>query len=754
MNRNSSWSISNNSTHYSSNAESSQVMAWARDKATGEPMYIMELDSNHTGANCDCECPSCDLPLVAVNAAKKEYRIRPHFRHPDGAIKSDCMYLSARLAALQLLRTEGFILLPKIRRSGTAVGLSGTAYEAWIERPTERVFIRDFNFNDKTAAILTLDDGRKLRFELFGDGAKIASDGGHIASIRLNLTDPAIAGMDIEELRSRISLIPDGMCWLSHWNDQEMIAEAKAEANRKADDFMDLQSRYSDDLEGIDKKFRRETVLHWEVKNILAESMELRVPSLDVFAIGCSDSGVKVKREWARNVEVIPLLSVQTEKRLGCVIPDIIAKTHHEHGGTLLVEVTVTNHIDNQRLNRIKDQNLPTLEIDLSRSGGLVSRSELKTIVVDGLELKKWLHHPEIANRSLILEAEITAEVKRINDAEHAKQEYIKQVLNTPIQEIIAEYLDAITKLADFDTLDSMSSDAIFSKESTNYLLKEIGKKLAIFGYPEALDDELTTGRQGIIPRILSIKIGRGVGYKLNSTMEVMNAIKQSSNGNSTNHTIYMIAEKVYRHGSITENPEWYAEWVNVVKRSLRSGSKTYRRDTKFDGFLSLLFPELKDPLSKKIKEVKKINPSISDANLKIQQNKEWWAKNQASHSNIDNKVKELIHTYRYFQINFNQVFDDAKTIDDVNAYLKWFDTWNIRYGLEYKVNPIAMVLNAAGFSGALEQCDIYLRQVKSRGISVARSSVSNGYASSPLNSDKTNLYAEMKGRSGPRKPN
>lgn len=625
MIQNSAWSVGKSLASVFAISESSHVIAWARDIETGKPVYIMELDSTRRGSNCGCECASCGLPLVAVNAAKLEYRIRPHFRHPDGAVKSDCMYLSARLAALELLRTQGFILLPKVAKSGTAVGISGTTYGAWVERAAERVAIRDFNFRDRTAAVLTLDDGRKLRFELFGNGAKKDTDGGLVASIQLNLSDPAIAGMSIDELRSRISLIPDGMCWLSHWDDEEISAEAKAEAEEKADNFMDLQSNYADELDGIEKIYRHETVLHWEVKNILAESMGLRVPALEALASGSSSSGIQVQRQWIRDSAFIPLLSVQTEKQLGSVIPDVIAKTKAEHGGTLLMEVTVTNRIDPERLRKIKQQNLPALEIDLSRSGGLVSRSELKAIVVDGLELKKWLHHPELAKQSEKLDDEVAVEVERINDAVKAQQARIRQVQSVPIQEIIKEYLDAVTELAEFDVRDLLSSNDLSRKASTRIRLEEASEKLAIRGYPEAREKELNTGRQGVISRILSIKLAKGVGYKLSSTMEVMNAIKQSSSRNSSNHTIYMIAEKVYRSANAAVSPDWYVQWVNEVKRSLRAEELTYERDRKFDRFLSLLFPEMDGPLSK---QIRRTNVAHSGAEAQIRYNMQWWANN------------------------------------------------------------------------------------------------------------------------------
>ena len=61
------------------------MLAWARETATGEPRYILEIDDQHRGADCGCECPSCGLPLVAVNAARTQWVRRPHFRHPAGA---------------------------------------------------------------------------------------------------------------------------------------------------------------------------------------------------------------------------------------------------------------------------------------------------------------------------------------------------------------------------------------------------------------------------------------------------------------------------------------------------------------------------------------------------------------------------------------------------------------------------------------------------------------------------------------------
>jgi len=68
------------------------VMAWGKDTQTGAARYIFELDERRRGG---CVCYSCGKPLTAVNAAKVQWQIRPHFRHPDGAERTACLVLTA-----------------------------------------------------------------------------------------------------------------------------------------------------------------------------------------------------------------------------------------------------------------------------------------------------------------------------------------------------------------------------------------------------------------------------------------------------------------------------------------------------------------------------------------------------------------------------------------------------------------------------------------------------------------------------------
>lgn len=569
----------------------SHVQAWARDSLTGEPVYIMELSENRRGAKCGCECPSCDLQLTAVNAAKSEYIKRPHFRHPNGAEKSDCLFLAARLAELQLLRERGVLQLPARRVLGKVLGLSGMQHEAWVEYPAERVKIRNFDFHDKAFALFTLDDGRQLRLQLIGSGIR-SEDGSVLPTIFLDIKDAALAGMSLEELRKRATLIPDGLCWQSHWNDAELQGQANEVALAKAIDLMDIEGEYLDELKDIEPKFRRETLLHLEVKKILSEAGQIRVPSVPCGVSRIADDGYDIEKFSGFPSAMIPLMDVKLEKRFGSVIPDVTAQIPEEHGGVLLIEVTVTNTIQPERQKRIQENNVPALEIDLSRAGGLISRSELRELVIEGLELKRWLCHPAAYLLHQKLEAEADAELEERNDAIQEREDARQLTLKTPVEQIAKDYLNAIYL---YQTADRNSAASNFDESSR--LLRNVfiqAERLEIHGFGAAMDEELFGSRGKIIPRILAIKNGGGVGYDLDSTMGVMNAIKQTHAKRRTYHTLYLIAEAVYRKEDAPANPAWYVEWVEEIKKSIVSSAKMYARTRRYDRLLSLLFPEMR----------------------------------------------------------------------------------------------------------------------------------------------------------------
>lgn len=331
------------------------VMAWARDAATGEPRYILELDAQHRGAKCGCECPSCGLPLTAVNAAKTVFVRRPHFRHPEGAERSECLVLAARAAALRQLQEDGWLELPRRRMSATATGLSGEVHEAWVERPSERLRVTNFDFRDRAVAMLTLEDGRLLRVELTGTansaaGLVLDADGHPVPTITLALDDPSLAGMAPDELRRRLQLLPDSLCWRSHWSDEDLLAEATAAARREALFYFDeVPEGLELPSEVLAPALKRQSVLHYEVMRLLAEAKLLQVPGWEVRVEQLLPDGKVVSRSDRAAPDRLTLSEVRLEKRFGNIVPDVTCDAvSTESGlsiGPLFIEVTVANAI-------------------------------------------------------------------------------------------------------------------------------------------------------------------------------------------------------------------------------------------------------------------------------------------------------------------------------------------------------------------------------------------------------------------------
>lgn len=595
MDQTSDWQVNSEDSARAGRLQS-HVQAWARDSSTGEPVYITELSPNRRGAKCGCECQSCGLPLTAVNAAKSEYIKRPHFRHPHGTEKSECMFLAARLAALQLLRDQGVFELPARKISGKVVGLSGTQHEAWIEHPIERLKIRDFDFRDKAWALITFEDGRQLRFLLIGSSV-LDEAGLVIPTISLDLKDAKLAGMSPEELRKRTTLLPDGLCWHSHWKDAELQTRADDAALAKAVDLLDIAGEYADDLIGVEKKYRRETLLHLEVKKLLSEARHIRVPEVQCYVLRTADDGDDIEKSIDFPSATIPLTDVALEKRFGRLIPDVTARTTEKHGSVLLIEVTVKNAINRVRQEQICVNNMPTIEIDLSRVGGLMSRAELRELVINNVECKRWLCHPEADLCQQELESAADAELQERNSRIRALQEKKRSILVTSVAAIAKDYLMAIeehqTVARSASAEDSDETSRLFA------LIAFHAELLAARGFPEANDNDLYGSRSQIIPRILAIRRGGGIGYELYSTMGIMNAIKQSQVGNRKFHTIYLIAFNVYQRPEASNPPAWYGAWVNEIKKSIEKHEITYIRPRKYDKLLSLLFPEMAIGLSK-----------------------------------------------------------------------------------------------------------------------------------------------------------
>ncbi len=576
------------------------IMAWARDQDTGEPRYIFELDADRRGNKSRCICPSCLEPLTAANVAKAEYIRRPHFRHPPGTEKHSCSIVAARIALLKEIQADGWIQLPQSRRKATATGLSGQTYEAWVAAPAEKMRIANVNFQDHARALLTLDDGRQLEVLLTGSAAMSTSNE-ICACLTINVEDSEVASLSPEEIRKRLTLMPDWLCWQSHWQDNVLDAEAQGLLHIQMIEAMEVPP--SDlDLSNIPAELRRETVLHYLAKQILRDAGEIQVPAIHHEVSRHATTGAVFTRTWSKPEATLTLTNIELECRLGNIVPDVVCDAQDELGNCLTrlcIEITVTNTIGDERRTRLQQGGDATLEVDLSQTGGRLNLAEFKDMLVREIAFKNWIWHPEASAALIELEKQVLDDVQKEQIETKNSQNWREEVLAMDVGEIGRRYLAAVTAyLQEPDHLDNSESGAsrheLASKQSEMYRLADM---LEIHGY---LGGKRINKRQAarILARFLSLKQDRGVGYRVKTGFEVLNAVWQSRDGNRQDIPMYLAAARLWKIHLSDKQAETVQMWRREVKASIAAREAKYLRQPINDRLLALLFPDLAGALA------------------------------------------------------------------------------------------------------------------------------------------------------------
>lgn len=563
------------------------VMAWGKDAQTGDARYIFELDESRRGARSGCVCYSCGKPLTAVNAAKAQWQIRPHFRHPDGAERNACLVLTARAAALSLLREHDRIVLPARRVDAQVTGISGKLYDAWEVRPAERVNIKSFKLRDQVSAVLTLEDGRQFLVRLTGS-LQGAPDGEVLPVIELVVDDPALAAMDPATLKAKLHLLVEAGAWCGQdWAASELANQAKQKAEKAAAEALDwLPKEGVPELEGASSQ---ESVLHWLTKEILRQEGRLQVPAVVYRELW---AGSREHREIARRPgSLLQLSDVRLERKVGQIRPDVVAQYVDPFGGTggvLLVEVTVTNEIAPERLARIQAEGKAALEINIGQLGGSLTRQDFSRLVIEELTVKRWLHHPWLVEKAAQRQAE----------SEEASRQFANELADTK-----ERYLSAVRHLAALRAEDLDTPEAKQARKDGLEVVRKIGEALSLYGCEGADDSELYGWQGCILDRLLSIHVRKPVGSRLETLWQVVHTVTlEKAADKVTWHTLYLWALVAYPVRWAPHHQEHIDRWRKRVwsdlKQCARDGrASAYLRDRKFDPLLGLLFPELRQHL-------------------------------------------------------------------------------------------------------------------------------------------------------------
>lgn len=131
-------------------------------------------------------------------------------------------------------------------------------------------------------------------------------------------------------------------------------------------------------------KYGYETSLHMAAKRIISEAKKFTVPPIyDKFPI--SDKVIKRTNSIEISVD-----SVELEKYMGDIIPDIIIYSGNKK---IMVEIFVSHAIDEEKEKKIKEHNISTIEIDLSNKKDIISEEELREILLNNSDLKRWVYN-------------------------------------------------------------------------------------------------------------------------------------------------------------------------------------------------------------------------------------------------------------------------------------------------------------------------------------------------------------------------
>ena len=484
--------------------------------------------------------------------------------------------------------------------SSRVIGLSGAGHEAWAELPPQKVRVSQIDFNDRAFAVLTLDDGRKLRVALTGNIDEDASNADRtlIPCITIDVEE-SLAGLDAAGIRERLELLPDAVCWRSHWDDDHLRREAEGKARWQAIEDLDWPADDIDLPPGLSPQLRRETLLHYEVKRILEGAGQISVPGFEIVEELKAEGLPTLRREFTRDVSILELTNTRLETRVGQTVPDVVTEAWADggqSGAPLLIEVTVTNHIDEERQQRIEALDMAALEIDLSLAGGRVTRSGLHHLVVHDVSLKRWLVHPEMGKVRRELQAELQTEMEVRKEIVRLNEERRARVMAEPLAEVVQRYVAAAEDMFIAGENESAASKVEF--EAARHAVAASVEEMRWRGFPEAGNEDLL-GHHRILSRILSIKRDTGIGYRYSSGFEVLNAIRQSGDLYASEWTIYLIAAKVYAPTLSDGQRLWLDQWREKVTQAIHDINFTVMRDDSYDRLLSVAFPEMAEGLAK-----------------------------------------------------------------------------------------------------------------------------------------------------------
>lgn len=100
------------------------------------------------------------------------------------------------------------------------------------------------------------------------------------------------------------------------------------------------------------------------------------------------------------------------------------------------------------------------------------------------------------------------------------------------------------------------------------------------------------------LPRLLSIKYGRPIGYRYKTVWEVLNAaLNMSLTSRRPFNIVYLMAVKQFKPHLSPEHAKRIEDHRHEVRKSITAGEDRFLREERYDAAIGLIFPELQEQL-------------------------------------------------------------------------------------------------------------------------------------------------------------
>lgn len=156
-----------------------------------------------------------------------------------------------------------------------------------------------------------------------------------------------------------------------------------------------------------------ETSIHLMAKQIISEegaalfpALSVKVTQTDVNGKSHEETGV-VEEKSLKKFNLVEL-----EKRLDDIRPDIVA---YQGSIPYLIEVAVTHFSDSEKVKYIRKKNIHAIEIDLSKVTYTTTKEELRKLIIDKVDNKKWISNPDAVFIKQKLKEKLYEKIRIIN---------------------------------------------------------------------------------------------------------------------------------------------------------------------------------------------------------------------------------------------------------------------------------------------------------------------------------------------------